>query len=299
MTALRLRGVFPMVVTPFCADGAVSSAEIERVVHFLLERGCAGVSALGLGAEVSTLSGEERRLITRVVVDAAAEQPVIVGCSSPDTRESIALARHAADAGAAAIMVAPPPRPELSRVELASHYAAVADAVAPVPVMVQDAPSFVGVALDAGFVADLRHGHDNVLYAKPESLPALERTAELVALYGIEVFAGYGALYLLDALRAGAAGVIPGCEAPGQIAEIVGDFEAGRLDDAEQRFARILPLLVTEFQSLDYFVACTKILLVELGVIGRPDLRGKSPVSTRGRQLLVERARRAGVLAGS
>jgi len=218
------------------------------------------------------------------------------GVSSPETAASVDLAREAAGAGAAAVMIAPPPRPELSRQELLDHYAAIAEAVAPLPVMVQDASPFVGVALDPEFVAALRRRCDNVRYAKPESMPVLDRTAELVALGGIDVFAGNGALYLIDALRAGAVGVIPGCELPGHLTRIVADFAAGRHEDAERLFERILPLLVTEFQSLDYFIACTKILLVELGIIDRPDLRGTNPVSRQGHSLLLERARRAGIL---
>jgi len=293
-----LRGVFPMVVTPYGADGAVSLLEIERVVEFSLDNGCPGVSALGLGAEVGLLTFEERIAITRAVVAAASGRPVVVGCSSPETPTSVQLAGEAAHAGAAAVMVAPPPRPELSRDELLAHYSGIADAVAPLPVMVQAAPAFVGVALDAEFVSALRDRCENVRYAKPESVPAFDRTAELVALGGIDVFAGNGALYLIDALRAGAVGVIPGCEMPRLLTRIVGDFDAGRSDAAERVFDRILPLLVTEFQSLDYFIASTKILLAELGIIERPDVRGTNPVSSEGRSLLLERARSVGVLPG-
>lgn len=287
-----------MVVTPYRADGAVSLPEIARVVEFELEQGCPGVSALGLGAEVGMLSVDERSAITRTVIGAAGGRPVVVGCSSPETALSVGLAREAAAAGAAAAMVAPPPRPELSRRELLDHFTVIAEAVAPLPLMVQDAPAFVGVALDPDFVAALRRRSDNVRYAKPEAMPVLDRTAELVALGGLDVFAGNGALYLLDALRAGAVGVIPGCGLAGQLTRIVADFAAGRYDDAERLFEQILPLLVTEFQSLDYFNACTKILLAELGVIGRPGVRGTNPVSRRGHSLLLERARRAGILPG-
>jgi hypothetical protein len=66
--------------------------------------------------------------------------------------------------------------------------------------------------------------------------------------------------------------------------------------DAASAARSILPLLVTEFQSLDYFIACTKILLAELGIIDRPDVRGTNPVSRQGHSLLLERARRADIL---
>jgi 4-hydroxy-tetrahydrodipicolinate synthase len=285
-----------MTATPFAADGAVAEAELPRVVAFGLENGCHGVSALGLGGEVDHLAPEERRRIAEVVVAAAAGAPVVIGCSSPETALSLELAVHAAEAGAAVVMLAAPRRLDWTRPQLHEHYAAVARAIAPLPLMVQDAPAFVGVALDADFVAALRADCANVTYAKPESVPAADRTAELVALGGIHVFAGHGALHYLDALEAGAHGIIPGCELPAAFVRIYEEHRAGRVDEARAVFARVLPLVVSQFQTLDLFIAASKTLLVELGVIERADTRSGARVSPLARRLLLEHARFAGAL---
>ena len=286
-----LSGVFPMTVTPLAADGSVSERELPRVVAFGLDNGCHGIAALGLGGEVDYLEHDERRRIAEVVVDAAAGAPVVVGCSSPDTDLSVELALHAAGAGAAVVMLAPPRRPDWTRAQLHDHYAAVANAIAPLPLMVQDAPAFVGVALDAPFVAALRADCPNVTYAKPESVPAADRTAELVELGGIHVFAGHGALHYLDALEAGAHGIIPGCELPGAYVRIFEDHRAGRVSEARALFARVLPLVVSQFQTLDLFIAASKTLLVERGVIERADTRSGATISPLARRLLLEHAR--------
>jgi 4-hydroxy-tetrahydrodipicolinate synthase len=288
-----------MVVTPFASDGAVAHAEIPRVVSFVLEHGCHGVSALGLGAEVGSLTADERLRIAEAVVRAAAGAATIVGCSADETGLAVSLARHAAEAGAAVVMIAPPPRPDWSRAQLGEHFARVADAVRPLPVMVQDAPAFVGVALDAEFVRDLRSGSANVLYAKPESVPAADRTAELVSLGDIAVFGGHGALHYLDVLDAGAVGMIPGCELPDAFARIFELHQAGRRDEARVLCSRVLPLVVCEFQSLDHFIAGSKTILVERGVIERPDVRGAPRLSELERRLLLEHARAAGALPAS
>src|SRR4051794_3097367 len=284
-----------MTVTPFAADGSVAEAELPRVVAFGLEHGCHGISALGLGGEVDHLRPDERRRIAEVVVTAAAGAPVVIGCSSPETALSVDLALHARECGAAVVMLAPPRRPDWSRAELHEHYAAVAQAVAPLPLMVQDAPAFVGVALDAEFVAALRRDCANVTYAKPESVPAADRTAELVDLGGIHVFAGHGALHYLDALEAGAHGIIPGCELPAAYVRVFEEHRAGRVADARATFARLLPLVVSQFQTLDLFIAASKTLLVELGVIERPDTRSGATISPLARRLLLEHARFAGM----
>jgi dihydrodipicolinate synthase/N-acetylneuraminate lyase len=101
---------------------------------------------------------------------------------------------------------------------------------------------------------------------------------------------------MVEVLEAGAAGTIPGCDTPELHAAIFERFGAGCTDEAHALFARLLPLLVTEFQSLAYFVAASKAILVERGVIGRGDVRGPMPISPLGHRLLLDAARRADVL---
>jgi 4-hydroxy-tetrahydrodipicolinate synthase len=289
-----LRGVFPMAVTPFGPDGAVSTDELPRIVSFVLESGCHGVSALGLGGEVNALTPDERRMIAESVVAAAAGVPVLIGCSALETELAVGLAVHAAATGASCVMVAPPPRPEWSREQLLEHYVRVSRAIEPLPLMVQDAPSFVGVALNAAFVRELRDVCSNVLYVKSEAVPVADAVAELAALGDVSVFGGHGALYFLDALNAGATGMIPGCELAATYARIFDLHQVGVHDEARRLFARILPLVVSQFQSLGYFIAGTKAVLAELGVIERADVRDGAALSPLGRRLLLEHAAAAG-----
>ena len=292
----RLRGVFPMAVTPFAANGSVAANELPRVVSFVLESGCHGVSALGLGGEVGSLSPDARRLVAERVIAAAAGAPVLIGCSAPEAGLAAELAVHAADTGATAVMVAPPPRPDWSRAELLEHYVRIAEAVDPLPVMVQDAPAFVGVALDTEFVRELCAVAANVDYVKSEAVPVADAVAALAALGDVSVFGGHGALYFLDALDAGATGMIPGCELAASYTRLFELHQAGEHDEARQLFAHVLPLVVAQFQSLAYFVAGTKTVLAAQGVISRADVRDGVALSEIGRKLLLGHAVAAGAL---
>lgn len=294
----RLRGVFPMAVTPFAADGSVAVAEVPGVVSFALESGCHGVSALGLGGEVGSLTPDERRMIAETVIGAAGGAPALIGCSAPETELAVALSLHAAETGAAAVMVAPP-RPDWSRERILEHYARIAAAIDPLPVMVQDAPAFVGVALDPQFVRELRVAAGNVVYVKSEAVPVGDAVAALAALGDVSVFGGHGALYFLDALDAGATGMIPGCELAASYARLFELHQAGEKDAARQLFAHLLPLVVAQFQSLGYFVAGTKTVLAARGLISRPDVRDGAQLSELGRTLLLGHAVAAGALDAS
>lgn len=278
---LALRGVFPMLYTPFDAADRVDEDSLRSEVAHVLAHPVAGIAALGLAGEAATLSEAERRRVAAIVLEAAGVRPVVIGCSALDTETTVRLGRHAAERGAAVLMVAPPSRPGIDREDLWRHYTTVAEAVAPTPVMVQDAPAYIGVALDAAFVLALAGAHDNVCYAKTEAVPAGPATAALASGAGarIGVFGGNGALYLLDQLAAGAVGVIPGSELPAVWAAIVASHAAGDEAAARENFRRVLPLIVFELQTLDFYIACGKEILRRQGVLSHAALRGgRSPL---------------------
>jgi 2-keto-3-deoxy-L-arabinonate dehydratase len=281
-----------MVVTPFTADGAVAIDELAAVVAHQLEGGCAGVSALGLAGEASELSLAERHAVARAVLEAAGPGRAIIGCSIDDTARACELALDAAGRGANAIMLAAP----ADHADRADHYATVARAIAPLPLIVQDAPAYLGVTLGRVFVESLMQTCDNVRHAKPEGAPAVELVAELAGVPGLRVLGGHGGLHLPDELAAGAVGTLPGPEAPAAHQEIVDRFTAGDQDGARALHARLLPLLVAELQGLGHYVLCVKELLAAQGLISTPVTRMPvRPLSQRGRELLLATALRTGL----
>jgi 4-hydroxy-tetrahydrodipicolinate synthase len=291
-----LAGAYPMVVTPFTVDGKVALGEIAAVVAHQLDAGCPGVSALGLGGEALALTLDERVAVAREVLSAAGARRAIIGCSTDDTQLARKLAVHAAARGAAAILLAPPSQMG-GLDEIALHFEAVARAIAPVPMIVQDAPAFLGVTLGRAFIERLMGRCDNVRYAKPEGVPAVDLVAELAWIPGLSALGGHGGLHLPDELAAGAVGTLPGCEAPSVHHGIVERWMRGDHDGARALHARLLPLLVTEFQGLPHYMRCVKELLVEMGLISTSATRiGAPPLSPASRGLLLGTARRTGLL---
>ncbi len=276
MQATLLRGVFPMLPTPFYGDGALALDDVPRLVDFALAQGSAGVAALGLGGEASFLTPEERKEVAREVLRAVAGRaPVIVGCTAEDTATACALAAHAAGHGAAVVMVAPPNRAGISSAELEAHYSQVALAAQPAALMVQDAPSFLAVELGPALALRLAERNDNVRYVKTEAVPAGVKVSAMVeALQGrLAVFGGHGGLHLLEELDAGAIGTIPGTEVVDACVAIVAAHQAGRRAEAEERYRQVLPLLVYTFQSLPFFLACAKEVLRRRGALRATGLR--------------------------
>jgi 2-keto-3-deoxy-L-arabinonate dehydratase len=286
-----LAGVYPMIVTPFAGDGRVAAGELADVVAHQLAAGCSGVSALGLAGEASELSLHERGLVARAVLEAAGPGRAIIGCSVDDTAEAQALALAAAEGGAAAVMVAAPRRDDV-----AAHYESIAHAIDPLPLIVQDAPAFLGVSLGRSFIEELMARAPNVRYAKPEGAPAVDLVAELTDVPGLRVLGGHGGLHLPDELAAGAVGTLPGPEAPAAHQGVLDRWTRGDHEGARALHARLLPLLVAEFQGLGHYVVSVKELLVALGLITSARTRLEArPLSPAGRARLLDAARRTGL----
>jgi 4-hydroxy-tetrahydrodipicolinate synthase len=287
----ELAGAYPMVVTPFGADGSVAAEEIAAVVAHQLAAGCPGVSALGLAGEAGELTRDERLAVADAVLAAAGPGRAIIGCSADDTGHARELATAAATHGAAAIMLAAP-----AHGEPAGHFETVARAISPVPLIVQDAPAFLGITLGRAFIETLMERCENVRYAKPEGSPAVDLVVELQDVPGLGVLGGHGGLYLPDELAAGAIGTLPGPEAPAAHQAIVARWMRGDHDGARALHARLLPLLVVEFQGLAHYVASIKELLVALGLLSSAATRiAGPPLSAAGRRVLLETARRTGL----
>ena len=103
------RGIFPPMVTPLRDRDTLDLAGLERLIEHILAGGVSGLFILGTTGEAPSLSYRLRReLVARVCRQVGERVPVLVGITDTAYVESLSLARHAADAGAAALVLAPP-----------------------------------------------------------------------------------------------------------------------------------------------------------------------------------------------
>jgi 4-hydroxy-tetrahydrodipicolinate synthase len=133
-------GSIPALVTPF-RDGRVAEDTFREFVESQVAAGSSALVPCGTTGEVATLTGEEHRQVVRAAVEVAEGRvPVIAGCGTYSTADSIARARVAADAGADAILVVVPYYNKPSQAGLAAHFTAIADASS-LPLVVYNVPS--------------------------------------------------------------------------------------------------------------------------------------------------------------
>lgn len=280
--------MFPAICTPFAADGAVDLEAQRRVARFALGCGVHGIVAFGLAGEVLKLSADERRDLTDAIVDeVGGAVPVLVGAGAPSVRASIELARHAEDAGASGIVLPAPVSGAIEEDSLVDYFARIAASVS-LPVMIQDAPAYLGVSLGPALVRRIGAVAENVRLVKLEAGPA-EMSAWFDILGdGYSVWGGDGGIYLLDCVRSGAHGVVPGSDLADLLVAVYETNAAGDETQADTLFARVLPTLVFEMQhSIDHYNACAKLVLQARGVLEHTELRQPaSPLPGTSRALL-------------
>ncbi|HEX4800905.1 MAG TPA: 4-hydroxy-tetrahydrodipicolinate synthase [Sphingomicrobium sp.] len=133
-------GSIPALVTPF-SNGRVAGDTFRDFVEWQISEGSNALVPCGTTGEVATLKADEHRQVIAIAVETAKGRvPVIAGCGTYSTADSIDRARTAADVGADAILVVVPYYNKPSQAGLAAHFLEIAEH-SPLPIVVYNVPS--------------------------------------------------------------------------------------------------------------------------------------------------------------
>ena len=230
-----LRGALAAAITPLRdAGNAVDPDAFEGYVDFLAGGGLDGLLALGTTGEGILLSVPERRRVAELYVAAARGRLAIaVHCGAQTTADTVALAAHAAQAGADAVAVIGPPYYTPDEDALLMHFREAARACAPVPFYLYEFRARTGYSIPLPVVARLRESEENLRGLKVSNRPF--DAVQPYLLDGLDVFIGAEELAVAG-LRRGAAGVVSGLAAafPALMAELVRDPTDTRSDSAKR-----------------------------------------------------------------
>jgi 4-hydroxy-tetrahydrodipicolinate synthase len=275
---MSLRGVCTIALTPFTEDGNLDEEGIGSISELYVTSGVHGITILGIMGEAHKLSDVERLAVTeRYVSVVGGRVPVVVGCSAVATKVVVERALAAEEAGAAAIMVAPPNN-QRSLELVFEHYRRVAEAVS-VPVVVQDEPVNTGVVMPAPFIARLVDEIEGCRYVKLEEAPTTIKITSLLKSVGTEVgvFGGLGGMYFYEELRRGAVGIMTGFAYPHVLVETYRLFVGGERRKAQEFFFRYLPLIRFEAQLGVGGVGIRKEIFKARGMIASSHVRFPAP----------------------
>ncbi len=248
---VSLKGVFPILVTPFDEMENVDLESFVRVVRFMAEIGVDGVTILGvLGESNRMVDSEREELIMAAVAAADGRIPVVVGTSHKGTEATRYLSLMAESLGASAVMVTPSKEAVPNEERTFEYFRKVAEGIT-IPIVLQDHPGSTEVHMSAPLILRMVNEIPRIACIKQEAPPT---PAKIAALIGgmkerrVPVLTGLGALYGMFDLECGSDGYMTGFAFPEVLIAMVAAVRARRMEDAWELYRRFLPLIVFEQQ---------------------------------------------------
>ncbi len=158
-------GSIPALVTPM-RGGTVDEDAFRAFIDWQIGEGSSGLVPVGTTGESPTLSHEEHRRVVEICIETAAGRvPVIAGAGSNSTAEARALAIHAQEAGADAVLVVTPYYNKPNQKGLYAHFKAVADAIA-IPLIIYNIPPRSVIDMSVETMNGLFHDCENIVGVK-------------------------------------------------------------------------------------------------------------------------------------
>ena len=241
-----LRGILPILQTPFGDDGELDLTALDAEIEFCIECGVDGLVVPANASEFFVLDDAERFEITRHVLQTVRNRvPVVISVSAISQRSALRFAEHARSHGAAALMSMPayvrkPTEPAIRHYfESLAHFG--------LPLIIQNAPPPLGTPMGAEHLLRLMEQLPSPSYIKEELPPSTHRVSGLLggrATSHFGVFGGADGRTMLSELSRGASGFMPAASIPDVHVAIFQAFQAGEHDLARSIYKQLGPFFI-------------------------------------------------------
>ena len=145
------KGSIPAIITPFDKHKGIDFESLENHIDFLINQGSNGLVSCGTTGESPTLNHDEHMEVTEFIIEKAKKRvPVMAGCGSNSTKESLELVKHAASVGADATLLVSPYYNKPTQSGLYEHFSSIARVVPEIDIFIYNIPSrsVVNINLD-------------------------------------------------------------------------------------------------------------------------------------------------------
>lgn len=274
MGEMRLRGVVPVVPTPFGPDESIDTESLAAVVDWIAGQELAGMCLPAYGSEFYKLTEAERDQVVSVAVEAnGGRVPVVAQANHVSSRAAAELARRYTGMGADVISFAIPRQFGSSDADVVDYCAAVA-AATPCPVLIQDFNPG-GPTIGADLISELHDRCGNFRFVKLEDPMMVDR---LIAIRSattgrVGILEGWGGLYMLEGVAAGIDGIMPGAAIADLLDSVFAAAESQSWERAHDLFGALLPYIGFSLQDFELFLQMEKRTLMRRGLIASPAVR--------------------------
>ncbi len=273
-----INGVWPVLCTPFTAQGEIDSAALRRVVNFALRSSVSGVVFPGFASEVDNLDADERQALLEVVVkEVAGRVPILGGATAGSVGDVVARIRESLDLGIRQVMIQAPKSVGGDELAVSAFYQAISVACPDADIVLQNAPAPRGSDLTPQAVVAVSASNERIRYVKEETIPSGGPISAILAsrpAHLIGVIGGGGARFVIDEFLRGACGAMPAVEFSDIHVAMWRALSAGREAEARMLYERTLPLLMIQSHARMRF---TKRVLMRRGVLTNDFVRAAVP----------------------
>jgi 4-hydroxy-tetrahydrodipicolinate synthase len=264
---MTFRGLYPVLQTPFTDNGDVDFDSLRRLIRHVRDAGAEAIAFPGFASEWWRLSDAEM-----LECAACIGSPCVLNVTAQATVPANRCAAEFARLGATALMILPP---FVVGAPVDQHVRDVLGATE-LPCILQDSAGLTGIRIPPPVLARIAEDHPNLRGIKVDQVPtgpAISAFRDQPALAHLSFLVGYSGVQMLDAVRRGAEALMGGC---GHLPEDRRMVDALLSGHGYAEYARLLPMLNFEMQSLDLVISVHKRLLFEAGIISTPLLRSPS-----------------------
>ena len=266
----EIKGICPIIATPFLENGEVDYESLENLIKTLIEDGCHAVTLFGIAGEYYKLSDEERKMMVKITVDTCKKYngKSIISVTDHATENAVKSAKYFEEMGADCLMLLPPFFLKPGAGYLAEHMRAVAKAVN-IPVMAQYAPEQTGVGIAPEVFVNLEKECPNMIYYKIECKPAGPYVTNLMKLTDgkMKIFVGNAGFQIIECMDRGAIGAMPGCSMFDVYLDIYNNYVEGNREKAIELHNKLLPMLNHIRQNVEQIISFEKRILQKRGII--------------------------------
>lgn len=244
MQTIAWKGVMPAVTTKFTSEDQLDLKLFSKNIQAQLAAGVHGIILGGTLGEASTLSkAEKNTLILHTVQQVNQQLPVVINIAEQTTKDAVAAAHAAQEAGAKGLMMLPPMRYKATAAETVAYFEAVAGST-DLPIMIYNNPVDYGIEVTIPmFETLLKHPQ---IQAVKESTRDTTNVIRLQNAFGerLSILSGVDTL-ALESMLLGAQGWVAGlvCAFPAETVAIYALAKAGRIEEATDLYKWFMPLL--------------------------------------------------------
>ncbi len=278
-----LRGIFPIMQTPFTASDKLDTAALAKEGRFLERCGTHGMVWPQLASEYSTLSVSERMAGMEALLSEGKDlrPAIVIGVQAPDARQAVEYARAATRWGADGLIALPPAGVE-DEAALFRYFRTIGEA--------SDKPLFLQAVgkMPVEFVVRLNQEIPTLGYIKDEAGPVLERFEEFKKRApGLSAFTGGHGKTMYEEMLRGFSGSMPAAGFVDLYAQSWDLYHEGRKRESAEMLARAL-LFVEEIEAHGF--AAMKYILHARGIFPewRTRLAGQKPIDATTQRALRE-----------